>query len=142
MVTGNLAAHSAGSTFTSQTRSPSLAARPLAVSTSTTQIGVNVIHAAGTAWASGAITAASIATDAITAAKIAADAIGASELASDAEIENSLSIKLHKRFGFREIDRNVTFLKTLRSPTIQSSQARSTLGPRRSQKHNSQIFEV
>lgn len=65
---------------------------------------VNVVAAAGTAWGSGAITAASIATDAIgsaevadgaidagalatdtiTAAKIAADAIAASEIATDA----------------------------------------------------------
>lgn len=68
-----------------------------AVNTSTAQLGVNVVNAAGTAWGSGAITAASIAsnaitaakiaTDAITAAKIAANAIGASELASDAVIE-------------------------------------------------------
>lgn len=55
-----------------------------AVSTSTAQLGVNVVNAAGTAWGSGAITAASIATDAITAAKIAADAIAASEIAADA----------------------------------------------------------
>lgn len=68
---------------------------------------VNTSHAAGTAWGSGAITAASIAADAITAAKIAdgaidantfatgaitaaaiaADAIGASELAADAIAE-------------------------------------------------------
>ena len=78
---------------------------------------VNTSHAAGTAWGSGAITAASIAsdaitaakiadgaidaatfaagainaaaiaTDAITSAKIAADAIGASELAADAITE-------------------------------------------------------
>lgn len=34
---------------------------------------VNTTHAAGTAWGSGAITAASIASDAITAAKVAAD---------------------------------------------------------------------
>lgn len=58
-----------------------------AVDTSSAQLGVNVVNAAGTAWGSGAITAASIATDAITAAKIAADAIGASELASDAVTE-------------------------------------------------------
>src|SRR4030095_3120154 len=38
---------------------------------------------------------------------------GYSELASDADIENSLSIRLHKLLGFSEIDRNVTFLKTL-----------------------------
>lgn len=44
-----------------------------AVSTSTAQLGVNVVNAAGTAWGSGAITAASIAADAITAAKLASD---------------------------------------------------------------------
>lgn len=43
---------------------------------------VNTTHAAGTAWGSGAITAASIATDAIGAAEIAADAIGAAEVAN------------------------------------------------------------
>lgn len=36
----------------------------VAVSTSTAQLGVNVVNAAGTAWGSGAITAASVATDA------------------------------------------------------------------------------
>jgi hypothetical protein len=44
-----------------------------AVSTSTAQLGVNVVNAAGTAWGSGAITAGSIAADAITAAKVASD---------------------------------------------------------------------
>lgn len=82
-----------------------------AVSASTAQLGVNVVnfggaagtfasgrpevnttHAAGTAWASGAITAASIAADAITAAKIAADAIGASELAADAATEIATAV--------------------------------------------------
>ena len=38
---------------------------------------------------------------------------GYTELASDAEIENELSIRLHKQLGFSEIDRNVTFLKNL-----------------------------
>jgi aminoglycoside 6'-N-acetyltransferase I len=42
---------------------------------------------------------------------------GYSELASDAELENSLSIRLHKLLGFSEIDRNVTFLKKLPSRT-------------------------
>ena len=55
-----------------------------AVSTSSAMVGVNVVNAGGTAWGSGAITAASIATDAITNAKIAADAIGASEIADGA----------------------------------------------------------
>ena len=48
---------------------------------------VNTTHAAGTAWASGAITAASIAADAITAAKIATGAIDADALAADAGTE-------------------------------------------------------
>ncbi len=43
---------------------------------------------------------------------------GYTELASDAEIENSASIRLHKQLGFAEIDRNVTFLKTLGLPII------------------------
>lgn len=38
-----------------------------------------------------------------------------SELASDAEIENALSIRLHRMLGFAEVDRNVTFLKKLRA---------------------------
>lgn len=45
---------------------------------------VNTTHAAGTAWGSGAITAASIASNAITSAKIATDAIGAAQIAADA----------------------------------------------------------
>lgn len=44
-----------------------------AVSTSTAQLGVNVVQAAGTAWASGAITAAAIADNAIDMATLAAD---------------------------------------------------------------------
>jgi hypothetical protein len=46
-----------------------------AVSTSTAQIGVNVVQAAGTAWGSGAITAAAIATGAIDADSLATDAV-------------------------------------------------------------------
>jgi hypothetical protein len=53
-----------------------------AVSTSTAQLGVNAVQAGGTAWGSGAITAASIAADAITAAKIADGAIDAATLAT------------------------------------------------------------
>ncbi len=45
---------------------------------------VNTTHAAGTAWASGAITAASIATGAITAAKFGAGAIDAAAIADGA----------------------------------------------------------
>jgi hypothetical protein len=54
------------------------------VSTSTAQLGVNVVNAGGTAWGSGAITAASIASDAITAAKIADGAIDAGAIADNA----------------------------------------------------------
>ena len=39
---------------------------------------------------------------------------GYTELASDAELHNSVSIRLHKQLGFREVDRNVTFLKSLK----------------------------
>jgi hypothetical protein len=46
-----------------------------AVSTSTAQLGVNTVQAGGTAWGSGAITAASIAPDAIGASELAADAV-------------------------------------------------------------------
>ena len=51
-----------------------------AVSTSTAQLGVNAVQAGGTAWGSGAITAASIATGAVDADAIAADA--ATEIAN------------------------------------------------------------
>lgn len=55
----------------------------VAVSTTTAQLGVNAVQAGGTAWGSGAITAASLASDAITAAKIADNAIDAGALAAD-----------------------------------------------------------
>lgn len=48
------------------------------------QVDTNVTHAAGTAWGSGAITAASIATGAITNAKFAAGAIDAAAIADNA----------------------------------------------------------
>ncbi len=44
----------------------------------------NTTHAAGTAWNSGAIGAATLAANTLTSTKIAADAIGATQLASDA----------------------------------------------------------
>lgn len=63
------------------------------VSTSTAQIGVNVVNAGGTAWNSGAITSSVFGASAITASAIAADAIGASEIAADAitEIQSGLA---------------------------------------------------
>ena len=60
----------------------------VAVSTSTAQIGVNVVNAGGTAWGSGAITAGSIATGAFTNAKFASGAI---KVSGD-EFGNSLVI--------------------------------------------------
>jgi hypothetical protein len=59
------------------------------VSTSSAQIGVNVVNAGGTAWGSGAITAASLAADAITAAKLAADVT--TELQSGLATSSALS---------------------------------------------------
>ena len=38
---------------------------------------------------------------------------GYSELASDTDVFNEKSIEIHKRFGFKEIDRVVCFLKKL-----------------------------
>jgi len=55
-----------------------------AVSTSTAQLGVNAVQAGGTAWGSGAITAASIATGAIDADAIADNAIDAGSIATGA----------------------------------------------------------
>jgi hypothetical protein len=91
------------------------------VSTTTAQLGVNAVQAGGTAWGSGAITAAAIASDAITAAKvadgtidaatfaagainaaaIAADAIGASELAADAVAEMPMPCGMKTRQRIR-----------------------------------------
>src|SRR5574343_67011 len=55
-----------------------------ALNTSSAQIGVNVVNAAGTAWGSGAITAAAIATGAIDADAIADNAIDAGAIATGA----------------------------------------------------------
>ncbi|MEJ6604411.1 MAG: GNAT family N-acetyltransferase [Opitutaceae bacterium] len=38
---------------------------------------------------------------------------GYREIASDAELENVLSQHVHKRLGFREVDRTVSFIKDL-----------------------------
>ena len=71
-----------------------------AVSTSSAQLGVNVVNAAGTAWGSGAITAASI----------AADAIGASELAADAASEIAAAV-------WAAVTRTLTANTNLNDPT-------------------------
>jgi hypothetical protein len=55
-----------------------------AVSTSSAQLGVNVVNAAGTAWNSGSIGASTLASDTIAAAKIAAGAITAAKFAAGA----------------------------------------------------------
>jgi hypothetical protein len=52
-----------------------------AVSTSSAQLGVNVVNAGGTAWASGSLTSGVFASGAITATAIAADAITAAKVA-------------------------------------------------------------
>lgn len=49
----------------------------------------------------------------IDAAERWAVARGYTEIASDAEAGNLLSIELHGRLGFAEVERNVTFLKKL-----------------------------
>lgn len=58
-----------------------------AVNTASAQLGVNVVNAAGTAWGSGAITAASIATGAIDADALAADTLTAAKVAADVGTE-------------------------------------------------------
>lgn len=74
---------------------------------------VNTTHAAGTAWNSGAIGAATLASDTITAAKIAADAIGASELAADAvaEIQSGLATAANLAVVAGYIDTEVAAIK-------------------------------
>jgi hypothetical protein len=64
-----------------------------AVSTSTAQLGVNVVNAGGTAWGSGAITSGAFAAGAITAAAVASGAIDADALATDAVSEITAAIK-------------------------------------------------
>lgn len=59
----------------------------VAVSTSTAQLGVNVVQAGATVWGSGAITAGAIAADAITAAKIADGAIDRATFAADTGLQ-------------------------------------------------------
>ncbi|MBP6514028.1 MAG: hypothetical protein KA224_02540, partial [Steroidobacteraceae bacterium] len=74
---------------------------------------VNTTHAAGTAWNSGAIGAATLAADTITAAKIAADAIGASELAADAvaEIQSGLATASNLAIVAGYLDTEVAAIK-------------------------------
>jgi hypothetical protein len=63
-----------------------------AVSTSSAQIGVNVVNAGATAWNSGAIKTTTFTAGAIDAAAIAADAIGSSELAATAASEIATAV--------------------------------------------------
>lgn len=80
-----------------------------AVSTASAQIGVNVVNAGGTAWGSGAITAASI----------AADAIGASELAADAVAEIADAVWDEARSGHTTDGTFGQVNQTVRSGTAQ-----------------------
>jgi len=83
-----------------------------ATDTASAQLGVNVVQAGGTAWGSGAITDAAVATGAITAAKfsagaidaaaIATDAIGASEL-SDAAVDKILDEVIVGGYTLRQL---------------------------------------
>ncbi len=41
------------------------------------------------------------------------DGEGCTEIASDAQIDNAISIELHKRMGYMEVERQVCFLKRL-----------------------------
>lgn len=61
-----------------------------AVSTSSAQLGVNVVNAAGTAWGSGAITANSLADECITNAKLASAAVTAATFGVGAITANSI----------------------------------------------------
>jgi hypothetical protein len=58
-----------------------------AVNTSSAQLGVNVVNAAGTAWNSGAIGASTLASDTLTAAKIADGAIDRATFAADTGLQ-------------------------------------------------------
>lgn len=92
----NVASGSAGAIITSGTGTAQLSVASgranadlthiatVAVSTTTAQLGVNVVQAGATAWGSGAITAGAFAADAITAAKIADGAIDAATFAAGA----------------------------------------------------------
>jgi aminoglycoside 6'-N-acetyltransferase I len=41
---------------------------------------------------------------------------GCREMASDAQIDNAVSIEMHKHMGYREVERQVCFLKRLTDP--------------------------
>lgn len=90
---------------------------------------VNTSHAAGTAWGSGAITAASIAADAITAAKIANAAIDAATFAAGAIDAAAIAADAitAAKIADNAIDRATfaadTGLQTIRSNTAQAGAA-------------------
>ena len=92
-----------------------------AVSTSTAQIGVNVVNAGATAWGSGAITAASIASGAITSAKFAASAIDATAIASSAITSAKIASGALTNAAFAAD----TGMATIRSNTAQAGAASS-----------------
>lgn len=91
---------------------------------------VNTSHAAGTAWNSGAIGAATLATDTITAAKIAADAIGASELAADAvaEIQSGLATAANLATVAGYIDTEITDIQSRLPAALVSGRMDSSVG--------------
>lgn len=110
-----------------------------AVATGTAQIGVNVVNfggsagtfasgipavnttqAAGTAWGSGAITAASIATGAITSGKFAAGAIDAAAIATGAVDADALATDAVSEIADGILDRNMGTGSDSGSPTVRT----------------------
>ena len=53
----------------------------------------------------------------VNAAEQWAAARGFREMGSDAELENTVSIEAHVRLGYREVERNVCFLRQLSQPS-------------------------
>lgn len=82
------------------------------VSTSSAQLGVNVVNAAGTAWGSGAITSGVFASGAIDATAIATDAIGSAELSSAAA--NKIADAMLDRDMSTGTDSGSTTVRTMR----------------------------
>jgi hypothetical protein len=88
------------------------------VSVSTGQLGVNVVSANGTAWASGAITAASIANDAITDAKVASDVTIASVAGAVGSVTAAVTLVNDPRIVKNSAYNNFTFRMTLTSDHV------------------------
>jgi aminoglycoside 6'-N-acetyltransferase I len=53
----------------------------------------------------------------VAAAEVWAAAQGFTEIGSDTEIDNELSLKVHLRLGYREVERQICFVKRLGEPS-------------------------